>query len=337
MSSSSCCVMLNRLRYAQRRPDSRSCAPAPSGVRDTAAGARRNRARGRVGVHKRPRRRLAATLTARGFLERRPEAKPSASAPSSVAWASLATRSGDASSSWRARRWRGWPPLPGRPSTSRPRRRGSGERRPGGGARIVGVGSWTGRRTALHCTANGKVLLAFGGAVPPCQGRGVHTEQTITRALAAGARAPRCVAWTARRSRESSGGPSRRRRARSDAVTDAAAAALSLSGPSYRMPAWSACAELGVCCRDAADEIAGCLGGAVRLELASYPVERVDLDAAAAGSLRRSRMAGVGRRRRTARGARSADPRPRRRRAAREGGQSGVDVPRRARIASPGG
>lgn len=26
---------------------------------------------------------------------------------------------------------------------------------------IIGVGSWTGRRTPLHCTSNGKVLLAF--------------------------------------------------------------------------------------------------------------------------------------------------------------------------------
>jgi DNA-binding IclR family transcriptional regulator len=35
------------------------------------------------------------------------------------------------------------------------------------GRHIVGVGSWTGRRTALHTTANGKALLAFSGRALP--------------------------------------------------------------------------------------------------------------------------------------------------------------------------
>src|SRR5262245_8133095 len=32
------------------------------------------------------------------------------------------------------------------------------------GPAIVGIGNWVGRKTRLHCAANGKVLLAFSGA-----------------------------------------------------------------------------------------------------------------------------------------------------------------------------
>src|SRR5262249_32264481 len=35
------------------------------------------------------------------------------------------------------------------------------------GPHIVGVGNWTGLRTPLHCTSNGKVLLAFSDRAMP--------------------------------------------------------------------------------------------------------------------------------------------------------------------------
>src|SRR6185503_18585445 len=48
------------------------------------------------------------------------------------------------------------------------------------GRHFVGVGSWTGRRTALHCTANGKVLLAFGACPLPGDPYEQFTARTIT-------------------------------------------------------------------------------------------------------------------------------------------------------------
>jgi DNA-binding IclR family transcriptional regulator len=48
----------------------------------------------------------------------------------------------------------------------------------------VGVGDWTGRHAPLHCTANGKVLVAFGGGpLPPISGP-PPTERAITDAAA---------------------------------------------------------------------------------------------------------------------------------------------------------
>lgn len=44
---------------------------------------------------------------------------------------------------------------------------------------MVGVGDWTGRALPLHATANGKVLLAFGGDALPHELPGV-TPKTIT-------------------------------------------------------------------------------------------------------------------------------------------------------------
>jgi IclR family transcriptional regulator, acetate operon repressor len=48
-----------------------------------------------------------------------------------------------------------------------------------GGRHVVSSGKWVGLRTPVHCTADGKVLLAFG-AVTPSQGRlERRTERTI--------------------------------------------------------------------------------------------------------------------------------------------------------------
>jgi DNA-binding IclR family transcriptional regulator len=44
---------------------------------------------------------------------------------------------------------------------------------------LVGVGDWTGRQAPLHCTANGKALLAFGGGPLPSD-LGQRTDRTIT-------------------------------------------------------------------------------------------------------------------------------------------------------------
>jgi DNA-binding IclR family transcriptional regulator len=43
---------------------------------------------------------------------------------------------------------------------------------------LIGLGDWSGRALPLHCTANGKVLLAFGGDEPA--ELGARTPRTIT-------------------------------------------------------------------------------------------------------------------------------------------------------------
>jgi IclR family transcriptional regulator, acetate operon repressor len=48
-----------------------------------------------------------------------------------------------------------------------------------GGRHVVSSGKWVGLRTPVHCTADGKVLLAFGTASPPHAGLERRTERTI--------------------------------------------------------------------------------------------------------------------------------------------------------------
>lgn len=45
---------------------------------------------------------------------------------------------------------------------------------------FLGAGQWVGRSVEYHCTANGKVFLAFGRATLPAQPLTRHTEHTIT-------------------------------------------------------------------------------------------------------------------------------------------------------------
>ena len=47
-----------------------------------------------------------------------------------------------------------------------------------GGRHVVSAGNWVGLRTPVHCTADGKVLLAFGAATLP-SGLEPRTERTI--------------------------------------------------------------------------------------------------------------------------------------------------------------
>ena len=48
-----------------------------------------------------------------------------------------------------------------------------------GGRHVVSSGKWVGLRTPVNCTADGKVLLAFGAATPPHAGLERRTERTI--------------------------------------------------------------------------------------------------------------------------------------------------------------
>jgi IclR family acetate operon transcriptional repressor len=45
---------------------------------------------------------------------------------------------------------------------------------------FLGAGQWVGRSVEYHCSANGKVFLAYGRATMPAQPLTRHTDQTVT-------------------------------------------------------------------------------------------------------------------------------------------------------------
>ena len=98
-------------------------------------------------------------------------------------------------------------PSPGRSASSRSRRRTA--------AHFLGGTNWVGRRVPYHCSANGKVLLAFGAARLPDEDLERLTPQTIVdrRELERRARA-RAHARLRDRGRRARAGLSARRRAR---------------------------------------------------------------------------------------------------------------------------
>jgi DNA-binding IclR family transcriptional regulator len=130
------------------------------------------------------------------------------------------------------------------------------------GRHIVGIGSWAGRRTKLHCTANGKVLLAFAGA--PLEGPlEAFTERTITslRTLRRELAGVRERGWAAALGELEEG-----LHAVAVPVLDPSGrceGALSVSGPAYRMPP-ELLGETAARCVSAAEEIGGLIGGSAR-------------------------------------------------------------------------
>ena len=125
-------------------------------------------------------------------------------------------------------------------------------------AHLVGMTDWSGRGAPLHATANGKVLLAFGeGAMPaklPAQ-----TEQTLTDRDTLRAELDRVR-------RNGYGTTIEELEVGLNAVAapvfDAAGAcvaAVSVSGPAFRLPARDL-HLLAVACRAAAEEISASLG-----------------------------------------------------------------------------
>jgi DNA-binding IclR family transcriptional regulator len=131
------------------------------------------------------------------------------------------------------------------------------------GRHIVGVGAWTGRRTGLHCTANGKVLLAFGGLSLPGAPLIRHTERTITSpaALRHELEAVRRQGFATATGELEEG-----LHAVAVPVLDrlgGCRAALSVSGPAYRMPE-ERLPGIAERCARAAGEIGGLLAGSVR-------------------------------------------------------------------------
>jgi IclR family transcriptional regulator, acetate operon repressor len=123
----------------------------------------------------------------------------------------------------------------------------------------VGVGDWTGRQAPLHCTANGKALLAFGGGSLPTHRLDPHTQKTITRPerLRAELERVRNLGYATAQEELEVG-----LNAAAAPVFDASGvcvAAVSVSGPSYRLGE-ERLAEVGMLCVSAADEISERLG-----------------------------------------------------------------------------
>ena len=132
------------------------------------------------------------------------------------------------------------------------------------GQHVVGVGDWVGWRTELHCTANGKVLLAFAeGEIGDLLETplGAFTERTITSVdeLRSWLEGVRRDGWAS-----SVGEFEEGLHGVAAPVFDASGlcrAALSVAGPSYRMPL-TRLPELAVLCEETAREIGTRLGWA---------------------------------------------------------------------------
>lgn len=212
----------------------------------------------RVGVHKSTASRLAATLAARGFLERAPGSDAFRLGPELGRLGLLALAGRDLVELARPAMER----LASETGETVNLAVLDGEEVVNvaqvDGRHIVGVGSWTGRRTALHCTANGKVLLAFGGAPVPARLE-AFTAQTITSAqalqhelAAVRGRGYATVASELEDGLHAAAAP----------VFDLAGScrgALSVSGPAYRLPTEGLDA-VAARCREAAAELGPLLG-----------------------------------------------------------------------------
>ncbi|MBW3593379.1 MAG: IclR family transcriptional regulator, partial [Actinobacteria bacterium] len=127
-----------------------------------------------------------------------------------------------------------------------------------GSAHVIGATSWIGRRTPLHASSDGKALLAFGAAELPDTPLTALSEHTVTerteleRQLAEA----RDNGWTIAVGDYE------------DGLNGVAApvfgaggcvAALSVSGPAYRIPV-ERLPELGGQCAEAANAIGARLG-----------------------------------------------------------------------------
>lgn len=188
---------------------------------------------GRLGVHKSTASRLAATLVHRGFLER--EKRMLRLGPEVNRLGLLALGNADLSAvSADAMKWLCSATgetvhiavLDGSEALNIAQVDGPA---------IVGIGNWVGRKTRLHCAANGKVLLAFSGTDLLEDPLPAFTPRTITslEELRAELRNIRDTGWASNTGELEEG-----LNAVAVPVFDAEGncrAALSVSGPSYRV------------------------------------------------------------------------------------------------------
>jgi DNA-binding IclR family transcriptional regulator len=130
------------------------------------------------------------------------------------------------------------------------------------GPHIVGIGFWTGRRNKLHCSSNGKVLLAFAGAELGDGPYEALTPRTVTDASALRVQLEKVreQGWATALGELEEGLHSV-----AAPIVDALGqchAALSVAGPSYRLPP-ERLREFAPLCVEAARQIGLRLDGAV--------------------------------------------------------------------------
>ncbi len=147
------------------------------------------------------------------------------------------------------------------------------------GHHLVGVGFWTGRRTELHCSATGKVLLAFAGSELRRGRLERFTANTVTdrRALRAELDEAVQLGWA-----QAVGELEIGMNAVAAPIYDATgtcAGAISISGPEYRMPG-DGLPAIAQPCKAAAARISS--------RLASLHGKAGDPSRPAAGTARRS-------------------------------------------------
>jgi DNA-binding IclR family transcriptional regulator len=143
----------------------------------------------RLGVHRSTASRLAGTLAARGFLERVPDGDSFQLGPQLGRLGLLAV--GERSLVDVARKpMEGLAASTGETVTLAIRQGNEAATVAQVDARyVVGVKNWVGRRTPLHCTSDGKVLLAFGdevlsGALPKLTSRTITSKLELEQQLA---------------------------------------------------------------------------------------------------------------------------------------------------------
>ena len=101
---------------------------------------------------------------------------------------------------------------------------------------FLGAGQWVGRRVPYHCTAVGKVLLAFGGAELPATPLEPLTPATIVDRTRLAAELARCAA-TATPPPWTSSSPGSAALAAPVFDPDGASPRSSISGPTLRLVA----------------------------------------------------------------------------------------------------
>lgn len=212
-----------------------------------------------LGVHKSTASRLAATLAGRGFLERAPGGKGFRLGPALGRLGLLALGGRDLVALAREPMER----LAAETGETVNLAVADGDAvvnvAQADGAHIIGVGNWAGRRTPLHCTSNGKVLLAFGGAEVPDGPLEALTARTVTSVarLRTQLAQVRRDGWAANVGELEAGLHSV-----AAPVFDAdgrCRAALTVAGPSYRLPV-KRLPALARLCQRTAGEISARLG-----------------------------------------------------------------------------
>jgi DNA-binding IclR family transcriptional regulator len=127
------------------------------------------------------------------------------------------------------------------------------------GQHFLGAGQWVGRRTDFHCTANGKVFLAYGAAeLPPGELARLTDDTVVTRAaLRRDLEAVRRDGYAMAIDELEAGLSAMAAPVRGPA--DRVIAALSISGPTLRL-SHARVAELAPMLRDEADALSERLG-----------------------------------------------------------------------------